>query len=254
MSKKAVPFGTFWQSFSRGGVNLYIKILLNYLFGYLNIEIEGYFVEKFINLCISKNILLWNIKRTKSTLVYSNIGIKDFKKISKVAKNTKCKVKIKEKKGLPFVFNKYKKRKIFIIFLLFLIVAIMLLSNFVWNIEISGNSSINKEELLSTLEENGLKIGKLKSKIETKKIVDKMRLERNDLAWIGIEMKGTNAIVKIVEADKKPDIIDQNDYCSIIASKPRNYSKSKCSRWYSPSKRRGCSKSRNNISRRMARR
>lgn len=198
---------------------MYIKILLNYIFGYLNIELEGYFVEKFINICISKNIFLWNIKRTKSTIAYTNIGIKDFRTIGKIAKSTKCKVKIKSKKGLPFIFNKYRKRKIFFAFLLLLTVSIISLSNFVWNIEVTGNVNISKEELLENLENQGLKLGKLKSKIDTKEIVSNMRLERNDLAWIGIEIKGTNAIVKIVEADKKPAIIDEEDYCNIVATK-----------------------------------
>ena len=142
---------------------MYIKILLNYIFGYLNIELEGYFVEKFINICISKNIFLWNIKRTKSTIAYTNIGIKDFRTIGKIAKSTKCKVKIKSKKGLPFIFNKYKKRKIFFAFLLLLTVSIISLSNFVWNIEVTGNVNISKEELLENLENQGLKLGKLKS-------------------------------------------------------------------------------------------
>ena len=217
---------------------MYIKILLNYILGYLNIELEGYFVEKFINICISKNIFLWNIKRTKSTLVYMNIGIKDFKKVTKIIKETKCRIKIKSKKGLPFIFNKYRKRKIFFAFLLILTVAVIFLSNFVWNIEVTGNINIEKEELIKDLKEQGLKPGKLKSKVDTKEIVNKIRLERDDLAWIGIEIKGTNAIVKVVEADQKPEIIDEEDYCNIVATKARNYSKSKCWKWYSLSKRR----------------
>ena len=44
-------------------------------------------------------------------------------------------------------------------------------------------------------------------------------MERNDISWIGIEFKGTNAIVKIVEATKKPDIIDEKYFCNIVASK-----------------------------------
>lgn len=201
---------------------MYIKIFLNYILGYLNIEIEGYFVEKFINTCIAKNIFLWNIKRTKSTLVYCNIGIKDFKKIRNIAKKSKCKVNIKTKKGLPFIFNKYKKRKIFLIFLFVIIVVISLLSNFIWNIDIIGNVNVAKEEIIKNLEEGGLKAGKLKKNINTKEIISKMRLERNDLAWIGIELKGTNAIVKIVEAEKKPDIINEEEYCNIVATKARN--------------------------------
>lgn len=199
---------------------MYIKIFLNYILGYLNIEIEGYFVEKFINTCIAKNIFLWNIKRTKSTLVHCNIGINNFRKVRKIAKNSKCRVKIKNKKGLPFIFNKYKKRKIFFIFLFILTVSIISLSNFVWNIDVSGNVTISKEEIVKSLEQEGLKVGKLKGKINTKEIISKMRLERNDLAWIGIELKGTNAIVKIVEADKKPDIINEEEYCNIVATKP----------------------------------
>lgn len=34
-----------------------------------------------------------------------------------------------------------------------------------------------------------------------------------------MEIKGTNLIIKIAEADSKPDIIDENEYCNIVASK-----------------------------------
>lgn len=32
----------------------------------------------------------------------------------------------------------------------------------------------------------------------------------------GIHLKGTNVIIEIVEADKKPNIIDENEYCNIV--------------------------------------
>ena len=47
----------------------------------------------------------------------------------------------------------------------------------------------------------------------------KIRLSRDDVAWIGITVKGTNAIVKVKEADKAPNILDENKYCNIIADK-----------------------------------
>ena len=198
---------------------MYLQILKNYIVGYVRITIEGYFIERLINLCMKNKILLWNSKRKKSTLLEVNISIKDFKRIVTFAKQSKCKVKIKAKKGLPFIFNKYKKRKIFFIFLCLIVVGILSLSNFVWNIEITGNTTISSEELMQTLKEEGLNIGTLKSKIDTKEIINKMRLDRNDLAWVGIELKGTNAIVKIVEADKKPDIVKEDEYCNIVATK-----------------------------------
>ena len=195
------------------------KILINFLFGYLNIELEGYYIERFINTCISKNIFLWGIKRTKSTILFANIGAGDFKQAAKIAKKHGCRIKIKSKSGLPFIVKKYKKRKIFFILLFLVIIGIYTLSKFVWNIEITGNTKVDSNEILSALEEDGLKVGVLKSKVNTDEIINKIRYQREDIAWIGIELDGTNAIVKVVEADSKPEIIDENDFCNIIATK-----------------------------------
>ena len=54
---------------------------------------------------------------------------------------------------------------------------------------------------------------------ENKEVINKIRLERKDVAWVGIELKGTNAIVKLVKADAKPDIINENEFCNIISNK-----------------------------------
>ena len=35
---------------------MFFRILIKYILGYINIKIEGYFVEKFINKCINENI------------------------------------------------------------------------------------------------------------------------------------------------------------------------------------------------------
>ena len=64
-----------------------------------------------------------------------------------------------------------------------------------------------------------LKLGSFKNTVDTKKIINNMRLKRNDLAWIGINIEGTNATVKVVEADKKPEIVNEEDYCNIVATK-----------------------------------
>ena len=195
------------------------KIIINFIFGYLNVEVEGYYIERFINTCISKNIFFWGMKRTKSTIMYLNLGASEFKQAIKIAKKHGCKMKIISKNGLPFLIKRYKKRKIFAILLFIVFVIIFGLSKFIWNIEVTGNDTISSEEILKELSEDGLTIGILKSKVDTENIINKIRYTRNDIAWIGIEIQGTNAIVKIVEADKKPEIINENDYCNIVANK-----------------------------------
>ena len=87
--------------------------ILEYVSGYVNIIIEGYYIEQFINICNNKQINLWNIKKENSIKVFASVCITDFKKLKQICKKTKCKIKIQSKKGLPFIIKKYKKRSSF---------------------------------------------------------------------------------------------------------------------------------------------
>ena len=198
---------------------MFIKILLSYVIGYVRVTVEGYYTERFINICRNKKITIWNLKRNKSVRLSLNVGIRDFKEITKIAKKTKCKVKITKKKGLPFLFNRYKKRKIFFGFLLIIIILIGLSSNFIWNIEIKVENGEQLDNIYEDVISAGLEIGKMKNKINSKEIINQIRLKRDDIAWMGIELKGTNAIVKLVKAESKPNIINEEEYCNIVSDK-----------------------------------
>jgi len=198
---------------------LFVRSLLKYFTGYVHIKVEGFFVERFINMCISKKILLMNIKRDKATIMYADVALKDYKRLRQVAKKTKSKIKIQSKKGIPFIAHKYRKRKIFIALFCIIILGIIISSNYVWNIEIIGNVDISREEILKSLEESGFEVGISKNNMNTNEVINNIRLKRDDIAWIGISVKGTNAIVEVKEVDKAPKLIDANEYCNIVADK-----------------------------------
>ena len=198
---------------------MFVQPILNYFTGYVKIKVEGLFLERFINICVSKKILLMDIKREKSTIMYANVGIADYKKLKQVARKTKSKIKIQRKKGLPFTIKKYRKRKIFGILFVVILALLIVSSNYIWNIEISGNVKITNQEILQSLEESGIKVGLSKNDIDINAVISKIRLDREDIAWIGITVKGTNAIVKIKEAAKAPEVIDENKFCNIVANK-----------------------------------
>ena len=198
---------------------MYIKILLSLLLGYVRIEVEGYYIERFINICTNRKILIWNLKREKGVKLYLNIGIKDFKLLTQIAIKTKCKIKILKKRGIPFLLHRYKKRKISIIFLIIMLGAIFISSNYIWNIEIWVEDDLVVENILEDLKSLGISKGKLKSKIDTEKVINEIMLKRNDIAWMGIDLKGTNIKVNIVKVAESPEIISDTDYSDIIAKK-----------------------------------
>lgn len=62
-------------------------------------------------------------------------------------------------------------------------------SKFVWNIDIKGLERIPKEEIMTELSESGLEVGKVKSNLETREIINKIRLKRDDIAWMNIDLR-----------------------------------------------------------------
>ncbi|OKZ57407.1 MAG: sporulation protein YqfD [Clostridium sp. 26_21] len=196
---------------------MFIRILLKYMLGYVRITVEGYYIERFINICTNSKILIWNLKRENEVKLYLNIGIKDFYDVIKIAKKLKCKIKINKKRGIPFIIHKYKKRKIFFITLIVITMLIGVSTRFVWNIDIIAEEKIDNIE--QDIKEVGLKIGVPKDRVNIQEIANKIRIKRDDISWIGIELKGTNAIVKIVKAKKAPEIINENENSNIVAYK-----------------------------------
>jgi len=191
---------------------------LNYLRGYLVITIEGYFVEKFINLCSKRRIKIWDINKKNEGFLEAKIIIKDFFRIRKCVRTSKCRVRIKKKKGLVFLLKKYKKRKIFLISLITISIILVVNSMFIWNINYICEDEIDLNSIMLDLNEFGLKIGVLKASINEADIINKIRLKRDDIAWIGLDIKGTNLDVKIVKSIEKPEIIDESEHCSIVSN------------------------------------
>ena len=191
-----------------------------YKYGYLEVQIEGFFTERFINLCRINNIQITKIRNIVPGVVRFEILIKDFKKLRKIARKTKCKVKIKKKSGIYFRITKYKKRKIILILALLLIVLMVASSCFIWKIEVCGNTYLQKEKIIKDLKDSGVYIGKFRLNIDKKKVINNMRIVEQDITWAGLDFDGTKAILTIVEKTRlDEDEIQNNKIGNIVATK-----------------------------------
>lgn len=167
--------------------------------GYAEIEIQGYFAERFINLALRKGVTLWNIKSIDAGKVTARVFPKEYKKLRKIAHTTSCKIKVIKKHGTSFVLFRYKKRKVFIVLIFIVAIVVNTVNSYIWSVDIVGDFDIPIEELKTQLAEENLKVLARKKDINIEKIKINMALKRNDLAWIGVDIKGTKATVEIVE-------------------------------------------------------
>ena len=197
---------------------LAIKIW-NYLRGYVIISVEGLTLERLLNLAATHNIYLWDIKRGSSTMLEMKTRIPGFKELKKIVKKAGCKIEIREKIGLPFLFKKLQKRKMLGIgFILFCIVGFLLTST-IWRIEILGNEQTSYEQIISVLEEKDIKIGKIKYKIDKDEIKNILVNEFDYFSFVTSNIKGMVLTIEVKEQDIMPEKVDRTLACNLVAKR-----------------------------------
>lgn len=187
--------------------------------GTIIIEVEGFFIERFINLCKIQNIEILDIKYITSGLISFKTSSNNFGQIKKIADKTKCKVKIKKKKGIYFVLFRYKKRKMFVYLAILVFLLMIFLSTFIFKINITGNSRISNEQIIDVLKKADVFVGKNRLFVDERKAGNMLRTEIYDIAWVGVEIKGTKVNIKIVEKTLVDDEDNEKVNGSIVANK-----------------------------------
>ncbi len=121
-----------------------------------------------------------------------------------------------DKKGILSYLAKYKHRYGIILGMLFLILMVNLSSNFIWRIEIEGNDTISKEQILTELEASGCSLGTFIPSIDYDLLHNKFLLNSNDISWISINIKGNVARI-VVRERMKEEYDDKSTYTNVVS-------------------------------------
>ena len=198
---------------------MFIIRIWNYFRGYAIIIVKGLKIERFINLAVVNNIYMWDIEKLDYTTVKAKIGLENFGRLRDIVRKTDSSVSILDKRGFPFIIRNIKRRKLFYASLLSLFVFIYVMSSFVWMIDIVGAKTVDREKLIKCLYEEGLKEGRFKGGLDKRHIENRVLINMPEISWVGIQIKGTKAVVEIVEKSQVPQIISKTDACDIVAAK-----------------------------------
>ena len=166
--------------------------------GYVRIRLKGYSPERFLNLCRTHNILLWDLQNQGLSYEMS-MSISDFRRLRPMLRKTHSRMELLERHGLPFFLFRYRKRKMFFAGILFAAAILYSLSFFIWNIHIEGNVSLSTEVLLAYLEEEQVVHGMLKKDVDCEDIRRSLRIRFPDIVWVSAEIRGTRLIIRMKE-------------------------------------------------------
>lgn len=199
-----------------------IERFLRWLAGYLHICLYGSASERFLNLCNSNDILLWNIG-TRHGKVECFIGLKEYKTLRPIVRKCRVQPRIQKRYGFPFLVQHIKKRKILAASIVIFLSSIWLMSKFLWNISFEGEYRHTEEQLLSFLKEQGIYAGCATESISCPDLEAELRKEYPDIGWVSVELKGTRLFVRLKEttqpAAAKEELATSLSAASIVAQK-----------------------------------
>ncbi|AEE91255.1 Sporulation protein YqfD [Tepidanaerobacter acetatoxydans Re1] len=192
--------------------------LWNYLSGYVIIKIVGEYGERLLNQAAMKNLYLWDVKRINDNELTAKINVRNFFKLARLAKKSRSRIYVLQRVGLFFTISKLKKRKAFLFGALLFVVAIYLMSSFIWNIEIKCSDNDLSTSIIQDLREWGLREGTFKYGLDKQYYLNKLLTKYKNISWAEIEIRGSKLIVELVKKQLPPEL-EENTPCDIIASK-----------------------------------
>ncbi len=171
---------------------------VKYLQGYVRVRLSGYAPERFLNLCSNRNILIWNLEYREGQYEFC-LSIRGLRQLKPILRKTRTKLIILERTGLPFVMNRYRKRKLFFTGIVLCCGLLYTMSLFIWKIEVNGNLHETDSNIIKFLEEKQVYHGLLKSKIDCEKIEEELRAGFEDIIWASAKLEGTMLIIDVQE-------------------------------------------------------
>lgn len=192
--------------------------LWNCLRGYVIIKIVGLYTERLINQAAFQGLYLWDVRRIEENALLAKVSVKGFLKLRPLARKTRCRIYILQKKGLYFALNRLKRRKVLLAGVFFFVAAVYLLSSVVWKVEVNVQNEVLKNSVLKDLEQWGLKPGVFKYNLDKKYFLDKILRNYKNVSWAEIEIRGSRVIVELVERDMPPEV-EEGTPCHVVADK-----------------------------------
>ena len=195
-----------------------LDFILQWIQGYVRIELSGSGTGRFFQICHHKNIKLW-----KSSIGFQKgscyISLNNLYSIPNILRKTHVHLHISKKQGAPFFFYRYKKRKMFAIGMILCLLFLMWLSGFLWDIQIYGSNLYSPIQIQSYLTNKGLKLGYSCKKINCESIEELLREEFSDISWVSCELRGTQLIIRLKDTLDIKDKNTSESPCDLIASK-----------------------------------
>lgn len=191
--------------------------LLRYLKGYVEFIVRSGPVERFLNLCVSRRLPVWDCRKTDGALT-GRTTISGYKGMSEFAHKAGVCPKITRRHGLPFLLRRYRKRVGIAAGILLFWGILAVSQQFIWVVRVEGCKNLDPRVLTQALEELGVSRGTPKASVHPSEIRREITLKVDELSWAALNVRGVTATLVVRERTPITPKIDTNVPANVVAA------------------------------------
>ena len=146
-------------------------------------------------------------------------GQRDAKRLQSIFLAKDIDFEIQEASGLFVLLSKTKHRLGLYLGCLLFLFTLVFSTQFVFDIQISGNEILTRQQVLAELAAQGFSYGSQHTKIDIEALCNRIVLHSESISWISVNMLGTIAHVEIKERQDKPTPEEENPLSCLVATR-----------------------------------
>lgn len=174
--------------------------MLHYVQGTVEFSASDGFFGVFTAKCRKFGVPLRNVS-VKDGVLTGETELRALKSLDEVAEEAGVTLEITEKRGLPILFMKYRRRYGVAAGLALALVMMLFFSSVLWSVEINGVDKTEIELIKATLGECGISVGLPVGRIEKKEAEDKLEVLSPYIQRASVNIIGNRAFVEIYERE-----------------------------------------------------
>lgn len=190
--------------------------VLRWFYGWVRVEAEGGFPERFLNRVAQKGIRLWGVRLQEERLRFYCFA-RDYRALHPCARSACMRMRLRRKRGFPFVVHRYRHHKGLLVGAALYAAVLVALAPRIWVVDVVGCPPEMTQEVLAQTQEMGVRVGARMAEVDIK-AVEITALDRLPmLSWITVNPSGSVARVEVSVREKQPEILDLSVPSDMVA-------------------------------------
>ena len=185
--------------------------------GSVRVEVSGAAPQRLFNAMSEADMPFWDAMPQDAFTIRLGLYSRDLRDAKALATRCQCELKLLRESGVPVVKRRLRRRVALLVTAVSCFALLAASSLFAWDIRVEGNEQVSTGEILRALAGCGVEPGAFWPGWSSDEIRNSVILDIPALAWVGVSVDGSRALVRVRKRIETPEIVNSEGMGSVTA-------------------------------------